>query len=140
VGQENHVSVSMFDHKPHSCPFGHRLWPGMAQVGWQPCLCTAALEEDKRAGAWGICGWRATPAATSSGGRRSISRRMTSATASTAASGSISRPPFSAFWVSALAGRRRADHVPARLPSRGSPPAVSRRGGHQAAYVPMLWW
>jgi len=38
----------MFDHKPNSCPFGHQLWPGMAQVGWQPCLCTPAQEQDKR--------------------------------------------------------------------------------------------
>ena len=38
------VSVSMFDHKPGRCPFGHQLWPGMAQVGWQPCICTAAQE------------------------------------------------------------------------------------------------
>jgi hypothetical protein len=29
------VSISMFDHKPERCPFGHQLWPGMAQVGWQ---------------------------------------------------------------------------------------------------------
>ena len=27
------VSVSMFDHKPRRWPFGHSLWPGMAQVG-----------------------------------------------------------------------------------------------------------
>jgi hypothetical protein len=32
------VSVSMFDHKPERCPFGHQLWAGMAQVGWQPCI------------------------------------------------------------------------------------------------------
>jgi hypothetical protein len=25
------VSVSMFDHKPERCPFGHSLWHGMAQ-------------------------------------------------------------------------------------------------------------
>ena len=30
------VSVSMFDHKPERCSFGHQLWPGMAQVGWKP--------------------------------------------------------------------------------------------------------
>ena len=35
------VSVSMFDHKPDRCPFGHALWPGSAQVSWQPCLCTS---------------------------------------------------------------------------------------------------
>ena len=42
------VSVSMFDHKPERCPFGHSLWPGMAQVGWQPCICTAAREAAQR--------------------------------------------------------------------------------------------
>ena len=35
------VSVSMFDHKPERCPFGHLLWPGMVQVGWKPCICRA---------------------------------------------------------------------------------------------------
>ena len=41
------VFVSMFDYKPErlsALTFGHQLWPGMAQVGWQPCICTAALE------------------------------------------------------------------------------------------------
>jgi len=38
------VSVSMFDHKPKRCPLGHSLWPGMAQVSWQPCLCAPARE------------------------------------------------------------------------------------------------
>src|SRR5216684_4390773 len=41
------VSVSMFDHKPERCPFGHLLWPGMAQVRWKPCICTAAREADE---------------------------------------------------------------------------------------------
>jgi hypothetical protein len=36
------VSVSMFDHKPERCPFGHSLWPGMAQVG---CPASAQLCE-----------------------------------------------------------------------------------------------
>lgn len=38
------MSVSMFDHKPERCPFGHSLRPGMAQVGWQPFICEAAQE------------------------------------------------------------------------------------------------
>ena len=42
------VSVSMFDHKPERCPFGHQLWPDMAQVGWKPCICTAAREAAER--------------------------------------------------------------------------------------------
>ncbi len=42
------VSLSMFDHKPQRCPFGHSLWPGMAQVGWQPCICTVAREAAER--------------------------------------------------------------------------------------------
>jgi hypothetical protein len=42
------VSVSMFDHKPERCPFSHSLWPGRAQVGWQPCICTAAQEAAQR--------------------------------------------------------------------------------------------
>lgn len=42
------VPVSMFDHKPERCPFGHLLWPGMAQVGWQPCIWAAAREAAER--------------------------------------------------------------------------------------------
>ena len=42
------VSVSMFDHKPERCPFGHSLWPGMAQVGWQPCICMVARQANER--------------------------------------------------------------------------------------------
>jgi hypothetical protein len=38
------MPVSMFDHKPDRCPFGHSLWPGKAQVSWQPCLCAPARE------------------------------------------------------------------------------------------------
>lgn len=36
--------VSMFDHKPEYCPFGHSLWPGKALVSWSPCLCAPAQE------------------------------------------------------------------------------------------------
>lgn len=27
------ASVSLFDYRPQYCPFGHQLWPGIAQVG-----------------------------------------------------------------------------------------------------------
>ena len=73
------VSVSMFDHKPERCPFGHSLWPGMAQVGWQPCICTAAQEAAERAvSGMGTSGCHVTPATTNSGKRRSTSRRTMS--------------------------------------------------------------
>jgi hypothetical protein len=49
AGHDQLVSVSVFDYKPKHCPFGHQLWPGMAQVGWKPCICTAAREADERA-------------------------------------------------------------------------------------------
>jgi hypothetical protein len=42
------VPVSIFEHKPQFCPFGHRLWPGGAQVSWKPCICAAALEGAER--------------------------------------------------------------------------------------------
>ena len=42
------VSVSMFDHKSERRPFGYQLWPGIAQVGRQPCICTAAGEAAQR--------------------------------------------------------------------------------------------
>jgi len=42
------VSVSLFEHKPRYCPFGHKLWPGMGQVGWRPCICAPALEASER--------------------------------------------------------------------------------------------
>ena len=38
------MSVSLFENKPECCPFGHRLWPGKAQVSWQPCICAPARE------------------------------------------------------------------------------------------------
>jgi hypothetical protein len=35
----------LFAHRPQQCPFGHSLAPGSPQlVGWQPCICEAALE------------------------------------------------------------------------------------------------
>jgi hypothetical protein len=43
-GHDHPVSVSIFEHKPEHCPFGHQLWPGLARVSWQPCLCAAARE------------------------------------------------------------------------------------------------
>jgi len=42
------VPVSIFEHKPEYCPFGHRLWPGQAQVSWKPCICAAAREGAER--------------------------------------------------------------------------------------------
>ena len=42
------MPVSLFEHKPQHCPFGHRLWPGQARVGWKPCICAAAREGAER--------------------------------------------------------------------------------------------
>ena len=42
------VPVSIFERKPQFCPFGHRLWPGGAQVSWKPCICAAAREGAER--------------------------------------------------------------------------------------------
>lgn len=42
------VPVSIFEHKPEYCPFGHQLWPGRAQVSWKPCVCAAAREGAER--------------------------------------------------------------------------------------------
>jgi hypothetical protein len=38
------VSASLFENNPERCPFGHQLWPGMAQVSWTPCICAPARE------------------------------------------------------------------------------------------------
>ena len=38
------MPASLFENKPGSCPFGHQLWPGKAQVSWTPCLCEPARE------------------------------------------------------------------------------------------------
>jgi hypothetical protein len=38
------MSASLFENKPESCPFGHLLWPGKAQVSWTPCICEPARE------------------------------------------------------------------------------------------------
>ena len=37
------MSASLFENKPESCPFGHQLWPGKAQVSWTPCICEPTL-------------------------------------------------------------------------------------------------
>jgi hypothetical protein len=42
------VPVSIFENKPEFCPFGHRLWPGGAQVSWKPCICGPAREGAER--------------------------------------------------------------------------------------------
>ena len=42
------VPVSIFEHKPRICPFGHELWPGGVQVSWKPCICAAAREGAER--------------------------------------------------------------------------------------------
>jgi hypothetical protein len=33
------MSVSLFEHRPAICPFGHELKPGCITVGWNPCIC-----------------------------------------------------------------------------------------------------
>ena len=38
------MPVSLFDHKPSACPYGHELSGGRYQVGWAPCICTPAKE------------------------------------------------------------------------------------------------
>ena len=48
IGHDQLVPVSLFDYQPQHCPFGHQLWPGMAQVGWKPCICTPAQEANAR--------------------------------------------------------------------------------------------
>ena len=47
------MSVSLFSHRPLRCPFGHPLWPGLARVGWKPCICTPAREQAERGGGMG---------------------------------------------------------------------------------------
>ena len=48
AGKINLMPVSMFENKPQRCPFGHQLWPGKAQVSWQPCICAPAREAAER--------------------------------------------------------------------------------------------
>ena len=42
------MSASLFENKPENCPLGHQLWPGKAQVSWQPCICAPAREGAER--------------------------------------------------------------------------------------------
>jgi hypothetical protein len=42
------MPASLFENKPKSCPFGHQLWPGKAQVSWTPSLCQSAWEAAAR--------------------------------------------------------------------------------------------
>jgi hypothetical protein len=54
------MSVSVFEHKPEKCPYGHALWPGRAQVSWMPCICSPAREAAGRGRGMGhvtvVCG------------------------------------------------------------------------------------
>jgi hypothetical protein len=44
-----YMPVSLFEHRPDRCPFGHSVAPGMPQrVGWMPCICTPAREAAER--------------------------------------------------------------------------------------------
>ena len=43
-GNPDLMPVSLFKHQPERCPFGHQLGPGRIQIGWSPCVCTAARE------------------------------------------------------------------------------------------------
>lgn len=43
-GHDAFMPVPLFESMPEDCPFGHKLWPGMAQVSWKPCLCAPARE------------------------------------------------------------------------------------------------
>ena len=47
-GHDHLVSVSMFDHRPRRCPYGHDVGPGKAKVSWTPCGCDPALEANER--------------------------------------------------------------------------------------------
>ena len=42
------MPVSLFENEPECCPFGHKLWPGKAQVSWTPCICESAREAAER--------------------------------------------------------------------------------------------
>jgi hypothetical protein len=41
-------AASLFENKPESCPSGHQLWPGKAQVSRTPCMCEPAREAAAR--------------------------------------------------------------------------------------------
>ena len=44
-----YMPVSLFEHRPEQCPFGHSVAPGMPQrVGWMPCICAPAREAAER--------------------------------------------------------------------------------------------
>jgi hypothetical protein len=42
------MPVSLFEHQPERCPFGHLLGPGQVQIGWSPCICGPAGEAADR--------------------------------------------------------------------------------------------
>ena len=42
------MPVSLFEHGPERCPFGHSVAPGRPQrIGWMPCICTPAREANE---------------------------------------------------------------------------------------------
>ena len=72
------MPVSLFEHKPKHCPFGHPLWPGQARVGWKPCICAAAQEGAERGRGMGHLLVSCQTCQPSSGTRHSTSHRTTS--------------------------------------------------------------
>jgi hypothetical protein len=48
-GMITYMPVSLFEHRPEQCPFGHSVAPGMPQrIGWMPCICAPAREAAER--------------------------------------------------------------------------------------------
>ena len=44
AGNPDFIPAPLFERQPERCPFGHDLRPGRIQIGWSPCICTAAKE------------------------------------------------------------------------------------------------
>jgi hypothetical protein len=47
-GMITYMPVSLFEHRPECCPFGHELGPGQVQIAYSPCICEPAKEADAR--------------------------------------------------------------------------------------------
>lgn len=44
-----YMPVSLFEHRPEQCPFGHSVAPGRPQrIGWMPCICAPARQASER--------------------------------------------------------------------------------------------
>ena len=125
------MPVSLFENKPERCPFGHQLWPGMAQVSWTPCLCEPAREAAGRGRGMGHVRAAARPRAPAAHrlgdgtGLAALSASATTARATATADGRLGAATLTTLaflpdvpWLAAAANAAGSGGRPSSLATR----------------------